>query len=377
MHFQFWCCQSHSLLLAELLYDEARKSQGIYGMTEAVTEAESTAQNLLELHLQHEMAAFDDVSLLSWLAEETDQLLIWSQSIRLNQLVTANSVKAFIQANLVTRDIPATLVEIADEASTWLISSQHHQDTLLGEIINEAHYEDFVAQALELDEQFIGSLNLVMDLPIYRKVLSGVIYQAITRYIYDANIISKSVPGVSSLLKMGQRVVSKTAPSLSNAVEENVRSYISTNLDLILAESEASIEKAMTDEALKIAAMEVFENLKDKPLSELQEGIDNQKLSRFIQLGFGFWEHFRHTAYFKNTYELMVDYFFEKYGEETLDILLDDLDISGELLNQEVARFVPQLIVSLKQSGQLEAIIRRRLSSFYTSTAALDYLQPS
>lgn len=344
-------------------------------MTKSVTEAESTAQNLLELHLQHEMAAFDDVSLLSWFAEETDQLLIWSQSIRLNQLVTADTVKAFIQANLVTRDIPATVVEMADEASTWLISSQHHLDTLLGEIINEAHYEDFVAQVLELDEQLKGSLNLVMELPIYRKVLSGVIYQAITRYIYDANILSKSVPGVSSLLKIGQRVVSKTAPSLSNAVEENVRSYISTNLDLILVESEAFLEKTMTDEALKIAAMEIFESLKDKPLGELQEGIDNQKLSRFIQLVFGFWEHFRHTAYFKNTYELMVDYFFEKYGEETLDVLLDNLDISSELLIQEVARFAPQLVVSLKQSGQLEAIIRRRLSSFYTSTAALNYLQ--
>jgi len=344
-------------------------------MTKPLAKAESTAQNLLELHLQHEMAAFDDVSLLSWFAEETDQLLIWSQSIRLNHLVTADTVKAFIQANLVTRDIPATVEEIADEASTWLLSSQHHLDTLLGEIINEAHYEDFVTQVLELDEQLKGSLNLVMELPIYRKVLSGVIYQAITRYIYDANILSKSVPGVSSLLKMGQRVVSKTAPSLSNAVEENVRSYISTNLDLILVESEAFLEKTMTDEALKIAAMEIFESLKDKPLSELQEGIDNQKLSRLIQLVFGFWEHFRHTAYFKNTYELMVDYFFEKYGEETLDVLLDNLDISSELLIQEVARFAPQLVVSLKQSGQLEAIIRRRLSSFYTSTAALNYLQ--
>ena len=344
-------------------------------MTKSVIEAESTAQNLLELHLQHEMAAFDDVSLLSWFAEETDQLLIWSQSIRLNQLVTADTVKAFIQANLVTRDIPATVVEIADEASTWLISSQHHLETLLGEIINEAHYEDFVAQVLELDEQLKGSLNLAMELPIYRKVLSGVIYQAITRYIYDANILSKSVPGVSSLLKIGQRVVSKTAPSVSNAVEENVRSYISTNLDLILVESEAFLEKTITDEALKIAAMDFFESLKDKPLSELQESIDNQKLTRFIQLVFGFWEHFRHTAYFKNTYELMVDYFFEKYGEETLDILLDNLDISSELIIQEVARFAPQLVVSLKQSGQLEVIIHRRLSSFYTSTAALNYLQ--
>lgn len=344
-------------------------------MTKSVTAAESISKYLLELHVQHEMAAFDDVSLSSRFAEETDQLLIWSQSIRLNQLVGADTVKAFIQANLVTRDIPATAAEMADEASTWLISSQHHMDTQLGEVIDEVHFEDLVGLVLDLDEQLKGSLNLVMEQPIFRKVLSGVIYQAITRYIYDANIFSKSVPGVSSLLRAGQRVVNKTAPSLSNAVEENVRNYISTNLDLILSESEASLEKTMTDEALKTAAMEFFEGFEDKTLGELQEGIDNQKLSRFIQLVFGFWKHFRQTAYFENTYELMVDYFFEKYGEETLDVLLDDLDISGEFVIQEVARFSPQLVVSLKQNGQLEAMIRRRLSSFYTSTDTLNYLQ--
>ena len=168
-------------------------------MTKSVTEAESIAQNLLELHLQHEMAAFDDVSLLNWFAEETDQLLIWSQSIRLNQLVTVDTIKAFIQANLVTRDIPATVVEIADEASTWLLSSQHHLDTLLGEIINKAHYEDFFAQVLELDEQFEGSLNLVMELPIYRKVLSGVIYQAITRCRLRVNQVSEIAEGQAEI----------------------------------------------------------------------------------------------------------------------------------------------------------------------------------
>ena len=37
--------------------------------------------------------------------------------------------------------------------------------------------------------------------------------------------------------------------------------------------------------------------------------------------------------------------------------------------------FQIELVVGLKQSGQLEVIIRRRLSSIYTSTAALNYLQ--
>ncbi len=341
-------------------------------MTNPASFEKSIAPKLLELHVQHELDAFDETKLINWVIEETEALADWTNSTRLNQLVTAKTVKAFIHANVVKREIPEAFIEIADEATAWLLSSDSHLETHFSEVIDEVNYAKFVDQVLELDEQIKGGMNLLMDLPLYRNLLSGVIYQAITRYIYDANIISKSVPGVSSLLKMGQRVVAKTVPSLSSAVEENVRSYISTNLDLILAESEVYLERALTDEALKNAAMGTFEHLKDKTLGELQEGIDNEILTSFINLVFEYWEHFRTTAYFKTSYELIVDYFYEKYGEQNLDDLLEELQISNTLIIQEAKRFAPQVVAVLKQNGQLEAIIRRRLTSFYTSSAAVN-----
>jgi hypothetical protein len=40
----------------------------------------------------------------------------------------------------------------------------------------------------------------------------------------------------------------------------------------------------------------------------------------------------------------------------------------------EAGAFAPRVLNTLKRSGQLEGLIRRRLGSFYSSSAALDYL---
>jgi hypothetical protein len=335
---------------------------------------EDIANKLLELHVQHEMASFDEVTLMAWIREESGTLLNWVRTINISQLVSAQKIKDVIKTNVVDREIPGAIAEIAGEAAAHLFTSEQHLNTHLSEIIDNKQYEGFVEKFLELREQRTEVLNHIIDLPIYRDLISGVLYQAITRYIYESNIISKKVPGVSSMLKMGSKMVSKTVPKLGGAVEDNVKSYISNNLGFILDVSKSFFEDTLTDDEIKVSAMDFLDLLEDKTLGEFQEGMDSLDLSEFVALGYEFWLRFRNTDYFKNSYELMVDYFFDKYSEGDLGILLDDLTITQELVVTEADRFAPQIINTLKESGQLEGLIRRRLERFYTSEEALSAL---
>lgn len=336
--------------------------------------AQDIANKLLELHIQHEMASFDEAVFMTWIREESETLLDWVRTVNISQFVSAQKIKDVIRTNVVERDIPETLAEIADEASSHLFTSEQHLNTHLSEIISDSQYEEFVDKLLELDEQRKEGLNRIIDLPIYRDLISGVLYQAMTRYIYESNIISKNVPGVSSILKMSSMVVNKAVPKLGGAVEENVRSYISNNIVFLLKESKSFLEDRLTDEELKESAMDFLDLLEDKTLGEFQEGMDSIDLSEFVALGNEFWLRFRDTEYFKNAYELMVDYFFEKYSEANLGVLLDDLAITEDEIMDEAERFAPQIVNTFKESGQLEGIIRRRLARFYASDAALSCL---
>jgi hypothetical protein len=332
------------------------------------------ANKLLELHVQHEMDSFDEATFMTWVREESETLLNWVKSVNISKLVTAQKIKDVIKANVVDREIPGAVAEIAGEAASHLFTSERHLNTHLSEIISNSQYEEFVDKLLELHEQRKDGLNRIIDLPIYRDLISGVLYQAITRYLYESNIISKKVPGVSSMLKMSSKVLNKAAPKLGGAVEDNVRSYISNNLTFMLQESKSFLENTLTDEELKMSAMDFLDLLEDKTLGEFQEGMDSIDLTEFVALGYEFWLRFRTTEYFKNSYELMVDYFFDKYGEGNLGILIDDLAITHDQIMDEAQRFAPQLINTLKDSNQLEGLIRRRLARFYSSKEAISAL---
>ena len=333
--------------------------------------SQKLAQQLLELHIQHELAAFNPDKLINWARNESSSLFEWLQTTQLTQFVTAKQIKTVIKTNVVEDDVPGAIAEIAGEAATSLFTSAKHKKTALKDIVSRAEYESFVDKLIELEEQRKQGLDKIIDLPLYGDLISGVVYQAITRYIYESNILSKKVPGVSSMLKMSKNVLNKAAPKLGSGIEDSVKSYITDSLEFILDESKSFLNESVTDEQLKASALDLWDMLEDKTLGEFQQGMDSIDLSEFVVLGYEFWKHFRKSKYFKHAYETIVDYFFDKYGSVEFSILLDDFMITPERVMKEVELFAPLVLNTLIDSGQLEGLIRRRLADFYESKAAL------
>ena len=336
--------------------------------------AEEISQQLLNLHVQHELAAFDEATFMGWLSEESETILGWLRSIKLNQLVTAKTIKAVIKRNVIDREIPDSVLETIIAATACFVDSKKLKNTHLSELISNSMYEEFVDEILELEQAQREFLARIIDLPVYKGLISGVLYQAIINYIYEHNIVSKNVPGVTSLLRMSQRVVNYTAPKLSGAVEDNVKTYISNNLNFLLDESKLFLTESLTVEEMKSSAMDFLEMLDDETLGGLQAGVDSDNVRGFVLLGFEFWLHFRETRYFLSACDLMVGFFFKKYGNTKLGVLLDHFEITQQQLMEEAGAFAPRILNTLKRSGQLEGLIRRRLDSFYSSSAALKYL---
>lgn len=330
------------------------------------------ATQCLELHVAYELQTFTPEKFLDWLNEELAEQFTFLHSVRLNQLVSAEQVKDVIARNVVENVIPGTITELAGDAASALFSSEVHRSTALNEILSSQQYEEFVDKLLDLKEQRRSGIDHLIELPIYQELISGVLYQAILRYIYEENLLSKSIPGVSSMLKLGKRMIDKTAPSLEGAVEESVRSYIEGNLGFLLRESKAFLENSLTEEDIKASALELWDALENKTLGEFQEGMNSLDLSEFVVLGYEFWQRFRKRPYFRSSMDLVVDFVFERLGDMPLDVLCEELMLSPERLRAEANAFAPRILEVLRENGQLESFIRRRLSGFYQSAEAQD-----
>jgi hypothetical protein len=330
---------------------------------------------LLELHIKHELQQLEGSKFLELCEQEIQFIFTELQSAKLTDIVQATQINQVIFDNVVSAPIPGAIAEIAGEAADALFNSKSHRNTKLKQIISKKSYIEFIDKALELKEQRKQGIDKIIDLPIYADLISGILYQSIVRYIYDNNMLSKNIPGVSSILKMGRNAVNKAAPKLGSGLEESIRGYISDSLELILIESKAFLDESVSDDELKVSAIELWDVLEDKKLAEFQEGMSSLDLSEFIALGYDFWLSFRKGKYFKHSYETIVAYFFDKYGDQPLQVLMDDLEITPERALSYIQLFAPQALKTLKETGVLEALIRRHYETFYNSDELIGLLE--
>jgi hypothetical protein len=332
------------------------------------------SEQLLKLHVAHELENCQPDNFIKLVRDESTYIFEWFDQITLESVVTAKQIKQVIHRNVVKEHLPGAAAEIAGEAASRLFTSKKHLNTEFHEIISRKQFEEFIDKLLELKEQRNNGLDKIIDLPLYEELISGILYKAITRYIYDSNMLSKNIPGVASMLKIGRNMVNKTAPNLGSGIEDSVRNYITDSLDFILEESKTFLEESVSDEQMKESAMELWSIIEHKKLSEFQQGMDSLDLSEFVAIGYDFWQQFRKSKYFKHCYETVVDYFFEKYGEQKISELMDDLMITPERALTEAEHFAPFALKALKDSGFLEALLSRHFRRFYQSKAAQDCL---
>jgi hypothetical protein len=327
------------------------------------------AKELLELHVQHELDALTPARFLDWLQQETHPVLEALAAIPLKQLLSEDQLNQLIHDQVVSHPIPGAIAEIAGDAATYLFKSDPHLDSRVKDIMTAQQFQGFVAKLLELEHQRHDLIHQFIDLPVYRSLISSVVYKAITRYLYEDNMLSKHVPGVSSMLKMSRNVMNKTVPKISGAMEESVKKYISNNLSLFQQESKTYLVESLTTEELESSIMDFWDDIENKTLRELQEGMDSIDLSEFVVLGYEFWLEFRESDYFEHCYQSVVHFLYQRYGDEPLATLLEDLEITADTVIDRTQQLAPQLLTTLQEQGILEELVRRRLSAFYESDA--------
>ncbi|MDM8518223.1 hypothetical protein QUF76_18655, partial [Desulfobacterales bacterium HSG16] len=90
----------------------------------------------------------------------------------------------------------------------------------------------------------------------------------------------------------------------------------------------------------------------------------------FILIEYDFWLNFRETRYFEEIYKELVYHFFDKYGDNELDVIIEDVGVSKEMVINEAIEFAAPGIEKSLDTGYLEKRIRAKLSSFYLSEKA-------
>lgn len=338
-------------------------------------DSEQTLARLLEAHVQHEMARMDSAALREDLEREVGNALEAVNSLRLNDVISAGTVNGIIYRHTVEREMPAIIPEMAATFTQAVVGADFHREATPGDLMDRQRLEAFVDQILLLKEQRQQLIDRLLEQPVYKELVANLMYEAIVRYVYEENLLSRRVPGVSSALKFSSRVLNKAVSGLDEVWEKSIKGYISRNVEKLARQSADFLAEQLTDEEIKATVMDAWDTFSDRPLSELERGLGEVEWSEFVVMGYDYWLSFRRSDYYRNAYETVVSRLFELYGERTLGELLEEFNIDQPTIMTELDTVLPQLLEALKANGLLEGIVRRRLEGFYNGDAARNALE--
>lgn len=338
-------------------------------------EARQLAGRLLEQHVQHELEHFSRDRVLDELGRDLDILLEAADAMTLRDVVGPDTVKAIIARHTVEREIPAIIPEMAAEFTNHLVSQPFHRQATPAHIISRDRIEGFVDELLLLREQREQLIDRLLEQPVYKDLVANLTFEAIVRYVYEENLFSRRVPGVSSALKFSSRMLNKAVSGLDEVWEKSIKGYIARNVEKFVKESADFLSENLTDEELKTSIMDAWDSFSGKSLDKLQNGLGEVEWSEFVVMGYDFWLSFRRTEYFRQCYETVVDRLFEQYGDYRVAALLEEFNIDRGTVMTELEAVVPDALETLHANGVVETMLRRRLERFYTSDGALDVIR--
>ena len=325
---------------------------------------------LFEAHVAHELTRFKNNGYKQTIEEEVSAAFDWAQTIKLKDVVTAQQIIGIIDRNVVALPVAGGVTELAGEMSQKVLASRHNKKTALQDIFPRKQYDDIVDKVVGLEDLRNDLIRRFVTSSLYTQQISEVLFTGIKEYMLTENIIARKVPGVSALVNAGRYTVNKIIPSIEAAMENRVKRYIESNLENTILRSEKSLIRFFDETRIVDTAEKIWESESKKKLSEYFSLIDPNDLEDFIIIGYEFWLHFRKTPYFKGIYTELVKYFFKKYGDKELDVILEDVGVTRKMVIQELVEVLSPAIDKALSTGYLEKRIRERLASFYLSEEA-------
>ena len=342
---------------------------------------------LFEAHIEHELNAIKNGAYKRIVKEEVSALFRWINHIKLKDIVTQDQIIDLIQQKVVESPVPGGITELTGEMSRKVLTSIHNDNTLFEDIITRKQFDTIMDIGINLKKVRTYLIKKILYSSAYSKLISTIIYIAIKEYLITESKIAQKIPGISSILDIGKHTVNlveslpvvssvitvckesinHALPNFEAEIENRITTYIETTLDSKIKHSENILLELLNEKNLTALTDKIWDLISKNSLSEYYNTINSNDMEDFILIGYDFWLHFRKTTYFENIYKELVSYFFEKYGDNEIDIIIDDVGVNEEMVINDIIQMISPGIETALNTGYLEERIRCRLKSFYFS----------
>lgn len=334
--------------------------------TKTVTLKHPVVAALFEAHVEHSLALLTGDGLQAHLATEVDADLVNAAKLKLNDVVGRELIKATARTYAVHMPMAGGIPELVGEIARALHAHPIQDKTRLTDIISDQQVREIINKGVEMTEVRERLVHEVLGNPLLADLASDLIYRGIKGYLAQGNEAAKGIPGATSLMSFGKSMLNKAG--LEKSLDEGLLHYVRKNTKATLRMSEETLQKRLNPEQLRQFALDLWADIKLRPASSLRRFVSAESLDEMFVIGYEYWRaDLRKTNYYATMIDIGVDGFYDKYGDETLTFILEEVGVTRDMIVEECMRFAPPVVAALNKAGMLDGIIRRQLLPFYSS----------
>lgn len=337
-------------------------------------EMHPTAKALLEAHVAFLRQQCQGTALRRLIDAQVEGLLDDISSMQFAQLIDAERLRSVAVYSVQRLDLGPGLAELVGVMARQIYSDPIHDECTLGDVVPDAAFEVFSDQLLQLQALREAVIELLVSNAVFRDLTQELLLGGLLRYL-DQTAQSWNLPRASSAVLLGRDLLEKLRPKLGQALEQQLKEFVANQTRAHADSARQFLRHALDDAALKQILRGAWEHIEDEPIAGFREVLSTEQVQDLAMLGTAFWKEFRQTDFMAALIEAGVDGFYARHSQSSVQLILDELGVTSELLRTVCSQTLPGLLKQLDNAGVLERMLRRLLVDFYSSPEARSVLE--
>lgn len=329
----------------------------------------SQLEKLYQAHLEYELSQWKGQNLKDNLKKEIESLYDTLAEIPAEEFIDKKTILDLTKKYLTAREIGKEEEELAlalSEATHKVIGSNKE---VLTSLFTKEIFDRSMNLGMGMKELRKDVIHTVINSPVYTKMISSVMYNAIADFIGGENAFAKNVPVASSILKMGQDFLGNI-PGMQAGIEKNLTAFIQSNLQNSLKQSEKLLNQELDSKTSKELTDEIWNFLGTKKISDLQQYANTNDLNQIFSIAKSEWEHIKTSPLLPQILETNLDVILTKYKGKKIGELINIFKIKKSDIIDSLVTISEAYINHPQIQKHLEKRLRLRLEGFYKSESA-------